>query len=373
MSLGADDTDGNMTSGNTSGESTVEPAEKSTDYSTVPTNFVQNREALFRLWREGLSHGGKPEAKLAWYYERNPVTVPEILFLHKKGVTQPIGVAAIGSRRMRFGDETLLSCEMVDFVVAPKHRALSPAKFLMGAVRRHCLMTHDILYGLPNPQSRAVVKRIGYQYVGEMVRRVRVLRTANYLAHYLPVWLGNLIGPLIDRVRAMAQTPGGAKHGYKPAWIEQPGAEFDRLWAETVEPGVIIGVRDREYLAWRFADCPLEHCLFFVLRDSVASRLLGYAVCEVQDDTLQVYDFLVNDKVTDASACLWRELSLAAYRAGHTKLSVEFLGPLRMQQRLQAAGLRARETRPLYATTDSKWSALLDSEHWYLTSADEDG
>jgi hypothetical protein len=362
-----------MTSGTTGAETTVEPAAKITEYSTVPASLVEDRETVFGLWREGLSHGGKPEAKLAWYYERNPVSVPDVLFLQKKGVASPVGVAAIGSRRMRFGDESLLSCEMVDFVVAPKHRALSPAKFLMGEVRRQCLITHDILYGLPNPQSRAVVKRIGYQYVGEMVRRVRVLRTAGYLSHYLPAWLGNLIGPLIDRVRVMAQSLGGANHGYTTAWVEQPDAEFDRLWAETVEPEVIMGVRDREYLTWRFADCPLEKCSFFVLRDPAASRLLGYAVCEVQDDTLQVYDFLIDDKTPGASACLWRELSLAAYRAGHTKLSVEFLGPQRMQQRLQVAGLRARETRPLYATTDSKWNTLLDNEHWYMTSADEDG
>jgi len=362
-----------MTSGNIRTDATAEPAAKSTDYSTAPASFVLNREVLFGLWRDGLSHGGKPEAKLAWYYERNPVTAPEIIFLHKKGVTSPIGVAAIGSRRMRFGTESLLSCEMVDFVVAPKHRALSPAKFLMAEVRRRSLFTHDILYGLPNPQSRAVVKRIGYQYVGDMVRRVRVLRTAGYLAHYLPAWLGKLIGPPIDRLRVAKYAFGGARHGYTTAWLEKPDGEFDRLWAETVEPGVIMGVRDREYLAWRFADCPLESCSFFVLRDPAVSRLLGYAVCEVQGDKLHVYDFLINNLVVGASACLWRELSLAAYRAGHTKLSIEFLGPQRMQERLQAAGLRARETRPLYATTDGKWAALLDSEHWYITSADEDG
>lgn len=342
-------------------------------YSTAPADPVADGARILGLWRQGLSHRNLPEEKLEWYYRRNPAGTPLVTFLLHGPAREPVGVAAAARRRMRLGERALTAGAMIDFVVAPAHRTLFPAMLLQKAVCREALQSHDLLFGMPNPSSVAAVKRVGYRFVGNLVRRVRVLRARSYLSRFLPSWAGRAAGAAIDGARlASIAVARLASPGFCSEWLEAPDARFDDLWSRAAPRQSLVGVRDRDFLAWRFADCPLHAYRFFAVVSRADGRLAAYAVCETQQHALHVRDFLADPARPGAWRRLWAELSREAYAQGLASLSVEFLGADSLQRGLAAAGLLARGVQPVYAVLPPALAGLREARHWYLTDADED-
>ncbi|MBL0125769.1 MAG: hypothetical protein IPP88_24955 [Betaproteobacteria bacterium] len=72
-----------------------------------------------------------PKAKFDWYYQHNSEGTPLVVFLRLEGADNPVGVAAVGPRRMRFGEVTFTAGALVDFVLQLEHRTFFfPAIFL---------------------------------------------------------------------------------------------------------------------------------------------------------------------------------------------------------------------------------------------------
>jgi hypothetical protein len=361
-------------------------------YTAVASNIDTDRDKILALWKGGLTHAGMPEEKFDWFYRKNPAGAPVTFFLCCDDEVEPVGVAAVGIRKLCIGGQTITSGELVDFVALPEHRTLFPALFLQKEIRRLALevdKSHTILYGLPNPKSLAVVKRVGYQLAGQMVRRARILRSAGYLSRRAPAWLSQLIGPAIDRIRlGMLVLRGLAHHSLKTQWQALPDSRFDNFWqriaAQDKTGNVLIGVRDCAFLTWRFAECPLRKYEFFTLA-SADNQLVAYAACAAEGEILHVHDFLIDPASPSAHKALWAALSRAAFHRGHSSISVEFLGAESIQNELEAAGMIKRQERPLYATVSTTsipvtspvdthdQTTLLQEARWYMTCADEDG
>ena len=342
------------------------------DYAIEVASPARDGDRMLALWRSSLDYGDRAQGKFDWYYRRNPEGPPLVVFLLHGAAHEAIGVAATGTRRMKYGERTIPAGVMVDFGVMEAHRTLFPALFLQKAICRQALEDHALLYGIPNPKSLAVIRRAGYRPIGAFVRRVRVLRVARYLSRHVPEFLGRLIGALADPllllpcwIRALAA------RGYGTAWIERPDERFDDLWARALPPGTLVGVRDRRFLAWRFGDYPFRPHRFFTVI-SPDGRLSAYAACESNGRVLQVRDFLADPAQPGAWKRLWADLAIAAHREGHDSLVVEFLGSAKIQRRLADAGLIARERGPVHAVLPEAFAELADEERWYLTNADDD-
>lgn len=342
-------------------------------YATEVASPASDGERMLALWRGSLGYDDRAEGKLDWYYRRNPEGLPLVVFLLHGAAREAVGVAATGTRRMRYGERTIKAGAMVDFGVEEAHRTLFPALFLQKAICRQALENHGLLYGIPNPKSLAAIRRAGYRPVGAMVRRVRVLRVAPYLARHVPAFLGRLAGALVDpllllasRIRALSAG------GFGSGWIDRPDERFDDLWARIPQPGTLVGVRDRRFLDWRFGDCPFRPHRFFTVVSEPDGRLSAYAACESNGRVLQVRDFLADPAQPGAWKRLWADLARAAYREGHDSLVVEFLGGAKVQRRLAEAGLLARERQPVHAVLPDGLAELADEERWYLTNADDD-
>jgi hypothetical protein len=328
---------------------------------------------ILALWQTGLTHNGKPGEKLNWYYRQNVQGTPAVFFLKHADSGVPVGVAAIGKREMRFNGESILGGALVDFVTAVEHRTLFPALLLQKELLRRGLQSHQILYGLPNPKSLAVVRRAGYTLAGQMVRRARVLRSASYVARYLPGWLSLVVGPLIDRWRLLVLNAGRRDHvPYHVKWVNTLDTRFDSLWQNFALKDTLAGRRDSAFLNWRFARNPMRSHEFFVLTRADNDAAMGYVACEFQEQTLYVRDFLADSHTPGCLNSLLQRLVAAAFARGVSTVSIEFSGKPAIARTLEAAGFASRELRPLYAAVDAKQTSLLQEDAWYLTSADED-
>jgi hypothetical protein len=330
---------------------------------------------ILDLWRAGLGQEGAPLGKYNWYYRDNPAGPPAILLLRCNESGLHVGVAAMGSRALHAFGKAAVVGEMIDFVVTPEHRTLTPAMMVMRAVHDHGLGTLGFVYGLPNPKSQAVVKRVGYARIGDMQRYARVLRSTEYLQQRLPGalrWLAGLLGPMADRLRRGQNLLAGAPGNFRGDWMDAPDARFNTIWQRMSGTHVVVGVRDETYLRWRFVDCPLRAHRFFTLTDKKSNALVAYAVCERNGTALHVHDFLVDPNAANAFAPLWSQLMEAAYRLGCASVTTEFLGQPAVHQQLRQAGFAARGVRGLYGVSTPQHTALMDAANWYMTSADED-
>ena len=343
-------------------------------YTVTAADVLEENVKICSLWRTGLVATNSYEAKFDWYYRRHPDGPPSVIFLNLNSEGDAVGAASVAPRRMRFNDTTFLTGVLVDFVVRPEHRTFFPALFLQKEMQRHALLIHHIVWGLPNPKATAVFRRAGYQCIGQMGRYVRVLRSAGYLSRHLPGWLSRVIGPIIDLTRLAALVFRRATtRGYISHWQDRPDARFNDLWTRSARPDQLIGVRDEQYLSWRFVDCPLATYSFFTIVSAQDQCLVGYAVCEFEQQTLHVRDFLIDSNVAGALSSLWCELAREAFHAGCVSLSVEFFGAEVVQRDLNNAGLKARAQSPLYAARTDQSPAVLSEAHLYITGADLDG
>ena len=336
-----------------------------------PADLVRDRERILALWRMGLGHDGHHEEKFDWYYRHNAEGEPSVLFLAASGTAEPIGVASVGVRRMQRDGKPLTAGVLVDFVVDPTHRSFFPALALQRAMHVQALGRHELLLSTPNALSEAVVGRAGSRRIGELVRRARMVRSARYLARYVPAPAATLAGAVIDRARRLlaARVP---RDGLDAEWIERPDARFDDLWARAAPRDLLIGVRDARFLAWRFSDCPLHRYRFLALTTGATRTLAGYAAVRLDETTLHVEDFLVDPSVAAASRRLWIELEREAWRAGVASASVEFFGTSRVHRDIEAAGWSVRSRRSFFVAVDAG-EKLLPEEHWYFTTAVQDG
>src|ERR1700682_5375943 len=89
-------------------------------------SFDDDRATIIRLWNSGLARNQMAEAKLRWYYQRNPEGVHQHFFLRSDVSPKAVGVVALARRRMRLGAESLVAGFILDFVVEPEDRRSFP-------------------------------------------------------------------------------------------------------------------------------------------------------------------------------------------------------------------------------------------------------
>lgn len=340
-------------------------------YAVRAADLPSDRSDVLQLWRVLMST--PPEGKYDWLYLGHPIEPPTLLLLTCGPLRRPVGTAGMGARRFCFRGESHTAGVLGDLTVLPDHRTLYPALLLQKQMRKTALALHSVVYGLPNKNSLPIVRRLGYTNIGEVTRYSAVLRHSSYLERHLPGWLSRLLGIPVDRSMRLLRKPGRWRsETWQASWVDGFDARFDSLWDRAKGFDGLIGVRDAQFLAWRFLAQPGHVYRIFVVTESGESGISGYAVCEAVGTTLHVRDFLTDLSSPGHLHRLVHLLAREASKQGFFSLSTEFLGPQQWRDSLEAAGMRERGKRTLYASFGSHAEARIHAADWYVTSGDED-
>ena len=347
-------------------------------YRVEAASLDAEAQEIVGLWSDNLGHPERRATKLDWFYRCNPVRRAEIFLLRDVCQPRAVGVTGLACRQLRIGEHLVEAGLMADFAVDAHHRTLFPALTLQRSVLQLGLRQYGLLYGFPNPKSLPVVRRAGYEVLRGMSRYVRVLRTRDYLPRWLPAGARVVAGQALDLLLRLRHgllprlfQPGA----YSAAWVDQPDARFNALWA--TRPGndrQVIGIRDCAFLAWRFAPKPWHRYRFFVVSKPATDQILGYAVCESDGGVLHVRDLLAAGPEGRNLPILLRALMREARIQGHRSVSLEFMCPADTVKILTRAGLREREhsSQPMILATSKEFTLDLQPYAWYLTRADVD-
>ena len=344
-------------------------------YAVEPASLETDRDVIIALWASNLGQPERRRDKFDWFYLRNPGGRPTVVLARSPvGSLHSVGVLGLGPRQMQIDGERINAGLMADFGVSAEHRTLYPAMLLQTTLRDLCLPGLGLMFGFPNPKSEPVVRRLGYSVVGRLVRYVRVLRSADYLPVAIPQVVRQGLGASADwwRHTLRLQLCRRKLKGLLVQWQEQPDSRFDDLWQTQIGQPMLIGVRDRAFLAWRFEQKPWRQSRFLTLQRPDGS-LVAYAVCEIAGKVLHIRDVLTDPSLPNSLELILWAVFRHARKNGQSSVSFEFLGPESMRKTLLDQGMVPREYSNVLATTlsSSKERALLTRD-WYVTFADQD-
>jgi hypothetical protein len=344
-------------------------------YRALLTDPIVSGEALVRIWTDNLHVSGDARAKLRWQYVDGPA--PAEVFLLRDD-DAPVGCAGITVRELWAGAQPLRVALLADFAVDRAHRVGFPALALQRAVKRHVDATYAASYGFPNQHAVAIHKRSGYHELGTMTRYVRVLRHGGYLARRFD-------HPLVARVAGLAAD--GAKLAVRVAralgpsrthalrWLPDVDPRFDRLWQAAHGDYRLACRRDAAFLRWRFLRAPGERYRLLVLVERQTERLCAYAfVRGAAGGLAELADVFGSLAAIDELMTL---LPPVLYRAGHTAISLRFLGDPRIPALLATHHFSRRDAlRTVIVNPGASCpidpGVLRDPDAWYLTDLDED-
>jgi hypothetical protein len=189
---------------------------------------------------------------------------------------------------------------------------------------------------------------------------------------------GQFVSPLLFRRRPIA-----CSEEITVRAVDQFGASFDEFWAKVRDKYPVMGIRDRAFLAWRFAN--VSGRCYSVLVACTRDRMVGYAVlrCATIRNIKMglVMDMLVTDDVLGraAGACLMAEAE-TYFRAHKMSLAAGLMAPFTVEYEVLRrngfvslpAALAPRKFRFAFFVHHTGEADLtsLSARDWFVTLAD---
>jgi hypothetical protein len=342
-------------------------------YRVAVADADRDQAAITGLWAAGGLGGERtPDydaRRYDWFYRRNPQAQASLNLLYSND--EPVGFLGLGARSFYVDGSEAVAGVLVDFVVIPKHRSVFPALTLQRQARAIGLGQKPVIYGLPDTKAVPVCRRLDMHVQKDMQRWVRVTGARHYLERKLPAILSVPLSLLTDWTDRLAVRVQVIRCGLLGAWIESFDDRFDDLWSRAEKRGRAIGVRNRQFLSWRFTEQPGHSYRIFAIERTGDQQLIGYFVCEIAAKFLAIKDCLNVGSPEEFTKSLLL-LSAAARKLGLTAVSVELTAASRVQQSLRRAQFVQRSHRPFFAVLHESVREAAQKCDWYITSADED-
>jgi len=317
------------------------------------------------------------EKRSEWLYRNNPDGAAVLWTVRDTDTGQLAGFTVALPRRMLVEHQPRTCWNCADFSIRPKFRTLGVAIKLRRAAKMGVDEGRvDFLYANPNERMEVIHAKVGHQPVGRMIRHARVLRSATYLGDRLKSRaVGTLAGGIVDPLLGLSQRIRTPRATYHTRLLEATGFDerFDELFEQAAAGLPIVGVRDRRYLQWRYADNPIYESEVLVAEEG--DRLRGYLVFRVEDGVGHIKDLF-----PPGDPHVARDLLAAAYRIGRRSglisLSTSVLEGSPLSPALRENGFRPRSDGSrmfAYAADDRPWhDAVTRSDSWFMIEGDRD-
>ena len=327
-----------------------------------------DRDTLLGIWAGNLGHDVRMPAKYDWFYRRSPHGAPLMQLLYHG--EDAAGTCAAGIREFMLGERHIQAGVLVDLAVLPEHRSLGPAMLLQQGLVSAADRQLDLLYGFPNPKAAPVFKRMGYTHAVDMVRYVRILRHANYLARRLPRSLALVVGSVLDGAYALRRWISGiGRRKLRISLHDAADARMAALCMQQLLPDTLTCRRTLSHLQWRLDAAPQGRFRYATMVTPGSDRMLAWACWRDDGQAATVMDFWSEAPEKGFPPTCIEAFCNALRREGHASVQVEMAtSPARLANWL-AGRFVARGTRPFYL----RWrDPPVHAVDMHITSADED-
>lgn len=225
-------------------------------------DLQKDRETLIRLLDENRDYT-VTDNRYEWLYLNNPAGRACAWLLKDAEKSSFVGASAAIPRRMWVNGEIMDCFVLSDFSIDPNYRTLGPAvKLNRASVDPVLSGSTPFAYDFPSEKMAVVHRWIKARLLGTAVRMVKPLRVEPFLSKKtgLPLLpkLAGLAGDFLLLHRLSLTMDKGYTAECHEVGIETFNDDFSRLDHELGPQFPVCGVRDREYLVWRYAQNPLR-------------------------------------------------------------------------------------------------------------------
>lgn len=257
--------------------------------------------------------GETVEAFCRWKYFANPAGEAAVGIAVSAG--RVVSIVAAVPKRVRLASKTVLAFELGDFITDANFRKRGLFSKLIEMVCEEARKRDAaFVYVRPNSISFPILAKtlsfVEVQKIDE--RRYLVPSGLIHRKTRIPPALLRLLG--VDWLASRVLMPSPAS-SVAVTETTRFGADMDAFWESVGRRYSFALVRDRQYLNWRYADCPTRYLLWTARRKGA---VVGYAIGLVNQFALSGYivDLFTDPADKEASGQLLRSAMQSMLLAG---------------------------------------------------------
>jgi hypothetical protein len=361
----------------------LKPLEK-TDYPALNALFIKvfgrNRSLETWEWKYDKNPHGSTIATIAVTERAEEKIDPEngILKLEKeKEKPAIIGFYGLIPRKVSCAGNELLAFQEVDLMVDPEHTRGGLFKRL-GKETYSRLMDqgHPFTFGFPNTTSLPAGKRIlGWKAIERIPLWTMLLEPSTVLAGRIMSFPGlshaaNGVVRIFNRITLSTRWKGDI--------IESPAITDSFMTVIQAPPADtdIVFMRDRDYLKWRYQQCPGQHYTFFIAqaREGQCNAAAVLGMDSTGRANLAEFRFVPGHE--DAGTALLRHLAWYSLENGCTTLRAWALADSEEARFLSKRGFFNRNAMNYHVIRSFRppeFNRMIwDPRRWRLSSGDSD-
>lgn len=244
----------------------------------------------FRNENRGVARGME---YFRWRYRERPNGAEPIIVWATDDSGERAGALSVIPHHYHVGNSVERLGVLGDISVSEKYRGRGIAKGMfdylsgLGPVKD---LTACVV--LPNKEAMRPLEKSGWVPVTRLERYVKLLSTREIIERRLNKKVSALASPALDFFLKLAAREASLseRSGYKGRLASGFDDRFDDLWETLDKDGMVLGLRNREYLTWRFTGHPLERYGVYTL--SRGPRLCGYIVFHSSGNACHIDDLL---------------------------------------------------------------------------------
>lgn len=326
---------------------------------------------------------------LKWQYEANPAGPAMIQLARDVETDQLAGQYVVIPMRFKAFDKTVNGILSLNTLTRQIYSGQGIFTGLAKAVYQACAeQGSEFCYGFPNPNSYpGFTRKLGFTDLGCVPLLLRPLNVKALVKKRF----GSLLAVLSLPFQLFYKVKDRSDDRYEVYPLTAFNlSELNVFWAKVQDKYPIMGIRDADYIRWRYFENPYRDYQLYGIHKKNSSELIGYIVgrcTEVEGmSSGMIVDFLVDPSVPEAGNFLINRL-LRFFVDNNMDLAGSLMLPQTEESRiLKANGFftcpKALEPQP-FPVIYRKLSPQVDSgegtsdpflqlNHWFLTMGDYD-
>ena len=347
------------------------------NFTIVKADLKADRDNIKNFWKIHFPYW--PQTKYAWFYEENLYGPASCWIARDSATGNILGTTAIFPKKILVDGQPAIGAIAGDLGVNKKYRNLGIAKMLQRASVEYFISSDlDFLYGTPNIVSEQVCKNAGFEIIGRTVRMVKIIRSHDYIKRVVKIpFLSKILARPVDEFLKFfseeRRMPRPDK--FSAELLEDFDDRFDLLWQKMSDRHRMIGERTRQFLHFRFTQCPFKDFEIFALSEQPSGNMLGYIISRLDQKNLHISDILT----IDSEIVLDRLIAefLTFYRKYDIDIiTLTYFGKPDIIDRFRRFGFSTRpdnRTIIIYINHNSPYfETLTDAKNWHFLEGDND-
>ncbi len=318
------------------------------------------------------------EAYFEWRFLKRPSGAQPVIVWAETAAGEKIGSLSIVPHQYLINNLSYPLAILGDISVSRQWRGKGVAKqmfnYLSGLDEVKKLKACVVL---PNEEAARPLGKASWQKVSELERYVKILRSEDFLKRVLRgKTFSKIISTSLNTVLRLSVNEVflGRVPRYKSGLVSEFDERFDGLWNSLNKENMFLGMRNREYLTWRYLLHPIDkYNIFILLHDE---KLCGYIIFYTGESTCYVIDVLCLNENRYPDYLLYNfinhikkndvvsSINLRINRSDFSRLPLYKFG-----------FIRRPDVQHFMVHVNSEFSgqhSLLNGRNWYLTAGDKD-